>query len=141
MHHLPKIGRNYILELYLHLHRFSRNLVNIILGLIQYAAPNRKIYRDFGALFTLNRTKIYMGAISKSEPNFPNFNRVRPWAKQMSCPKFHPIWIINATCQFNMDGRTDMHKSTQNVTLCIFSKGTMGLSRLFLPVTNIFTKT
>ena len=31
---------------------------------------NRKIYRDFGTLFTLNRAKLYMGAISKSEPIF-----------------------------------------------------------------------
>ena len=31
---------------------------------------NRKIYRDFGAPFTLNRTKIYMGSISNSGPIF-----------------------------------------------------------------------
>ena len=31
---------------------------------------NRKIYRDFGAPFTIYRKKIYMGAISKSEPIF-----------------------------------------------------------------------
>ena len=42
---------------------------------------NREIYREFGGPFTLKRTKIYMGAISKSETIFPNFNRVRPWAK------------------------------------------------------------
>ena len=29
---------------------------------------NRNIFRVFGAPFTLNRKKIYMGAISKSEP-------------------------------------------------------------------------
>ena len=39
------------------------------------------------------------------------------------------------------DRHTDMLKSTQKVILCIFSKGTMGLSQLFLPVTNICTKT
>ena len=27
---------------------------------------NRKIYRDFGKPFTLNRTKLYMGTISTS---------------------------------------------------------------------------
>ena len=31
---------------------------------------NRKIKRDFGAPFTLNRTKIYMGAIYKSDSIF-----------------------------------------------------------------------
>ena len=31
---------------------------------------NRKIYRDFDRPFTLNRTKMCMGAISKSEPIF-----------------------------------------------------------------------
>ena len=35
---------------------------------------NRMIYRSFGAPFTLNLTKIYMGAISKSEPIFTKFN-------------------------------------------------------------------
>ena len=50
---------------------------------VRYAKfwPNRSIYRDFGTQFTLNRTKIYMGAISKSKPIFPNLNSVRPWAK------------------------------------------------------------
>ena len=33
---------------------------------------NRKIYRDFGGPFTLNRKKIYMGAISKSKPIWRN---------------------------------------------------------------------
>ena len=35
---------------------------------------NRKIYRDFGGPFTLNRTKIYMRAISKSESIFRKLN-------------------------------------------------------------------
>ena len=70
---------------------------------------DRKIFRVFGAPFTLNRTKIYMGAISKSEPIFPNFNRIRP------CAKFHPNRIINATCILltkihgQTDGRADGH--------------------------------
>ena len=40
MEHLPKIGRNYIWELYLNLNRFSGNLTHIILDLIHYAMPN-----------------------------------------------------------------------------------------------------
>ena len=35
---------------------------------------NRNIYRDFGATFTLNRTKLYMGAISTSGPIFSKLN-------------------------------------------------------------------
>ena len=35
---------------------------------------NRKVYRDFGAPNKLNRAKIYMGAISKSEPIFRKLN-------------------------------------------------------------------
>ena len=39
------------------------------LNSVRYAKfrANRKTYRDFGTSFTLNRTKIYMRAISKSE--------------------------------------------------------------------------
>ena len=39
-HHLHEIGRNYIWELYLNLDRFSPNLADITLGLIQYVMPN-----------------------------------------------------------------------------------------------------
>ena len=40
LHHLHKIGRKYIWELYLNLDRFSRNLVDITLGSIQYVLPS-----------------------------------------------------------------------------------------------------
>ena len=30
-----------------------------------------------------------MGAISKSDPIFTNINTVPPWAKKMTCAKFH----------------------------------------------------
>ena len=36
---------------------------------------NRKIYMDFGTPFTLNRTNIYKGAISKSGPIFSKLGR------------------------------------------------------------------
>ena len=71
-----------------------------------------------------------------------NFDRLSP-----IFAKFHLDRAINATCTLftkihgQKDGRTDMHKSTQNVILCRSSKGTMGLSRFLLPVTNKCTKT
>ena len=75
-----------------------------------------------------------------------NFDQL-PWAKKMICAKFHLDRAINETCTLfpkihgQTDGRTDMHKSTQKVILCRSSKGTMGLSRFLLPVTNKCTKT
>ena len=49
---------------------------------------NRKIFRDFGAPFTLNRTKIYMGAISKSEPISTKLGAHRSRLNSVRCPKF-----------------------------------------------------
>ena len=56
---------------------------------------NQKILRDFGAQFTLNRTKIYMGTISKSEPMFtkPSTPRSRP--NSLGYAKFHANRKIN----------------------------------------------
>ena len=47
-------------------------------------------------------------------------------------------FVYNLT---STDGRTDMHKSTQKVIICIFSKETMCLSCFRLPFANICTKT
>ena len=49
---------------------------------------NRNIFRDFGASFTLNRTKIYMGAISKSEPIFRKINTHHSRPNSLRCAKF-----------------------------------------------------
>ena len=49
---------------------------------------NRKIYRDFGTQFTLNRTKIYMGAISKSEPIFMKFYTHHSRPNSLRCANF-----------------------------------------------------
>ena len=49
---------------------------------------NRKICRDLGAPFTLNRTKIYMGAISKSEPIFMKLNTHQSRPNSLRCAKF-----------------------------------------------------
>ena len=50
---------------------------------------NRKIYRDFGTQFTLNRTNIYMGAISKSESIFPKLSTHHSRLNSVRCAKFH----------------------------------------------------
>ena len=50
---------------------------------------SRKIYRDFGTPFTLNRTKIYMGAISKSEPIFSKLGTYHSVPNSVLCAKFH----------------------------------------------------
>ena len=51
VHHLHKIVRKYIWELYLNLNRFSRNLAHIFLDLIQNAVPNFvEIERYLGTL-------------------------------------------------------------------------------------------
>ena len=60
------------------------------LNSVRYAkfCANRKIYRDFGTPFTLNRTKIYMGAISKSEPIFMKFYTHQSIPNSLRCAKF-----------------------------------------------------
>ena len=49
---------------------------------------NRMIYRDFGGPFTLNRTKIYMGAISKSEPILTKLNTLHSRHNSLRYAKF-----------------------------------------------------
>ena len=91
-HHLHEIGRNYIWELYMNLDRFSRNLADIILGSIQYVIPNSvQIGRHIGTLgapFRWNRTKLYMGPISKSGPIFTKLGRHNFRPKWLGCTKF-----------------------------------------------------
>ena len=49
---------------------------------------NRKIYRDFGAPFVLNRTNLYMGAISKSGPIFTKLGRHQSRLNSVRYAKF-----------------------------------------------------
>ena len=55
---------------------------------------NRKIQRDFGAPFTLNRMKLYMGAISKSEPIFSKLGTHHSGPNSVLCAKFHANRMI-----------------------------------------------
>ena len=55
---------------------------------------NRKIFRDFGALFTLNRTKIYMDAISKSQPIFSKLSIHHSVPHSVLHAKFHANRMI-----------------------------------------------
>ena len=55
---------------------------------------NRKIYRDFGAPFTLNRTKLYMGAISKSEPIFSKLGTRHSAPNSVLYAEFHANRMI-----------------------------------------------
>ena len=60
------------------------------LSSVRYAKilANWKIYRDFGTTFTLNRTKIYMGAISKSQPIFTKLSTHQSTLNSVRCAKF-----------------------------------------------------
>ena len=49
---------------------------------------NRNIYMDFGTQFTLNRAKIYMGAISKSEPIFTKLCTHHSRPNSLRCANF-----------------------------------------------------
>ena len=55
---------------------------------------NQKIYGDFGTPFTFNRAKIYMGAISISEPIFTKFNTHHSRLNLVSYDKFRANWKI-----------------------------------------------
>ena len=94
LHHLPKIGRNYIWELYVNLNRFSRNISYIILDLIQYSIPNFvQIERYIGTIYIKSDTNIYIyvGAISKSEPIFMKLSTIILDLIQYAMPKFMQI--------------------------------------------------
>ena len=113
------------------------------LNSVRYAKfrANRRIYKDFGGPFTLNRTKIFMRAIHKSEPIFTKLNTHHFRLNSVRYAKFRANRMIfravpnfiqfeskmrSVLClQFNMVRQADMHKSTLKVILCIFSKGTM----------------
>ena len=57
---------------------------------VRYAQfrTNRKIYRVFDTPITLNRMKIYMGAISKSGPIFKKLNTHHSRPNSVRCAKF-----------------------------------------------------
>ena len=69
------------------------------LSSLRYAKfrANRKICRDFGTPCTLNRTKIYMGAISKSEPIFTKLSTHHSALYRMIYRDFGASFTLNRT--------------------------------------------
>ena len=93
------------------------NLAYLFSGAIwSYVPYYSDWYYRFCAQEKANRTKIYMGAISKFLPIISNFNRVRRWTKQIICAKFHLDRVINANCTLftkiheQADGRTCINR-------------------------------
>ena len=87
VHHLHEIGRNYYKSepIFSKLGR-HHSTVNSV----RYAKfrANRKIYSDFGSQLTLNQTKIYVGAISKSELIFTKLVKHYSRSYSLRCAKF-----------------------------------------------------
>ena len=95
------------------------------LNSVRYAKfrANRKIYRDIGAPFTLNRTKLYVGAISKSEPIFSKLGTHRSAPNSVLYAIFHTNRRIQRDfgAPFTLN-RTNLYMGAISKSEPIFSK-------------------
>ena len=62
----------------------------------------RKIYRYFGAPFTLNRTKIYMGSIPKSETILTKLDTHHSTLNSVRCAKLRANRKIYGALVYNL---------------------------------------